>query len=536
MSVYDCLVYGDEVESILTAVSAARAGLKHVGLLRPSSVKAGAPLGGLVTRGGLAYMDLTHHWLSPLYKEFLDRAGVVVVSLAPEKAHTVLATMLEEAGVHRLADEVEISTVTPIADGWRLAVEAPAGSLPAIETRFLVDATPDGDLARALGVPYLEGMGGLFGHDRFLGISPVFTLSGVARQELIAFEADLRKAKPMPQWLEEALIWPNDAERAELITRPVFSPDEGDYVDILNPAIGVAFHQWRQRKKRLKTLYIEADAWIDGANTARLQDSRGKEIFSWNGLVSRVPSFNEAVALSHGAKPCPGELEEAMAAFEAYLQQEGGFPHASITPPQQLYVRQSCVLQARQQLTARQMLGGGVASSQTIGTFSYWLDCRGIVSQLHAPQSHLPKPAFNATLGCCLPKPELNLPRFAFVGRTAGTSPLGHGAGRIIQHNALLGEALGVAIAESVQAGHGEVAKIKPAAIREQLHARNGNWPEPEPKNLSKDINAATRPMLARDSALARRLAKLPAYHRITASGTMRPAPKPFAKEPTKTP
>jgi hypothetical protein len=457
----DVVVFGDEVESVLTAVSAAQAGAVTV-LVRSSQGR----LGGLSTRGGLSYMDITPECQAPLFNRFLTEAGVIRVALDPDRAHATLSRLLSEAGVTVVHSDplpawptpgVAVDSL-PLADGTQLAA------------RLWIDATPDADLARSAGIPYLKGLGGVLGEDQnYLGISPVFRIAGVPKQDLIAFEARLRARPDMATWLEIALPYHPTDLRAEYLTRPCFSPDDQDYLDILNPVIGIAYHQW---KAGAVDGYPTALTWIDGANISLLPDGS----MGFNGLVSKqvlmtADPLNELLAYSHGAA-IPQYLLEELTSFERFLREAGNLKEAQVIPPEALYVRQTITLLAQANMTARQALAGGVPADQAVGTFSYWLDLRGTQLWKRYPGEHLAKPIFNIGLGVAFPPPD-GPSNLAFVSRSAGYSPIGQGAGRIVQHNSMLGEAVGIAAALAVQQ-NAPMQSIAPAAIRAVLAQRFG--------------------------------------------------------------
>lgn len=460
---FEVVVLGDEVESILTAVSAARQGASVV-LVRSSTGK----LGGLSTRGALSYMDITPEYTSPLFREFLDKAGVVRVALEAERAHQTLLSLLAEAGVTVLDGVQSIE--------W---ISNPTGSLTGIvlnEQSVLhgtcyIDATPDADWARAAGVPYLSGLGGVLGEDQnFLGVSPVFRIAGTSREAMMEFEARLRANPDLPQLLESALPFHPPELRAEYITRPCFSPPEMDYLDILNPVIGIAYHLWRHGEV---TSYPTATTWIDGGNVSLLSDGT----MGFNGLVSRYvldldDPLSELLRLSHGGGT-PAFLLEEMNQFERFLHAEGGMDTVKILTPEALYVRQTVTLLARNNMTAEQTIRGGVSPEDAIGTFSYWLDLRGTQLWKLYPGEELPKPVFNVGLQVAFPK-DSRLENLAFVSRSAGYSPIGQGTGRIVQHNAMLGEAIGIAAAMAVQTGR-PMHQVPPNEIREVLGQRQGS-------------------------------------------------------------
>lgn len=436
---FDIVVIGDEIESVLTAISAGRLGGSSgvtVALCRRST----GLLGGLSTRGGLSYMDITPEFTAPLFQEFLDKAGVVRVALNPSDADCVLNEMLVESGV-KVFNGVNVDVkFDDVKDIFNIIM---GGNT--LTSRIVIDATPDADVARALKVPYITGLGGLLKRfddtmSDFLGVSPVFTINNVTVKELAQFEEKLRHQDGMLKKLKEALPYHPEGFCETLINRPTFAPDDMDYLDILNHTIGVAYHHWRYGGE---ISYAESSVAIDGANISRLKDGK----LGFNGLVATVDDsknvFETLLDYSHGGK-IPDFLIKEMNCFEQFLKEEGGFDEVEICPPEELYVRQTCTLLARENMTARMMLRGGVAKEKAIGTSSYWLDMRGVnLYQIDASLT-LPKPVFNAGLEVCLPLcPQLE--NFAFVSRSAGYSPLAQGAGRIVQHNAMLGEALGVA-------------------------------------------------------------------------------------------
>lgn len=436
---FDLLVLGDEVESVLTAVSAARAGAR-VGLLREST----GPLGGLSTRGGLSYMDITPELTSPLFQEFLERAGVQRVALDPERGHAALQAMLDTAEVLVFSGEA----YQPVLDESGRVTGVQGEAKTRYQASVYIDATPDADFVRAAGVPACEGLGELFGPaQNFLGVTPVFRLSGITPQALIGFEQQLRQRPDCYEILRQALPHHPETLVREYVTRDPICPQDMDYLDILNPALGVFYHLWRHGEA---TTYPAAEIWIDGGNISRLPDGT----LGVNGMVMRAPqgagALSQLLAWSHGHS-MPPALAEELRQFERFLHEAGGLGEARVLPPQALYVRQTVNVQTRRVMSGVDLFAGGVSETEAVGTFSYWVDFRGINLWEVCPEvMPLPKPVFNVGLDVA----RFAEPRFsnlAVVGRSAGYSPLAQGACRIVQHNALLGEAVGVAAALAVQ-------------------------------------------------------------------------------------
>lgn len=476
---FDLIVIGDEVESILSAVSAARMGLSVAVVRYPDESQW---LGGLSTRGGLSYMDITLPFKSPLFREFLDLAGVTRVALRPEKAHGVLESLLKQNKIKVfhgwLPDQVKLSATGQSIQSLQFKPVASQDRSPkepfALQASYWLDATPDALLARLAGVPAIEGLGGLLGEEaNFLGISPVFEIHGVTKHPLIDFEASLRAKPEMPEWLKLALPHHTQAHWDALITRPCFSPEDEDYLDILNPVIGIDYHVWRHGTVNT---YGKTPCWIDGGNVSLLGESR----MGFNGLVSHG-QLNETsepllrlvdYSLGLPQTPLPEYLVQEMQFFERYLKAVGQMPDVIIQPPKALYVRQTYTLLSRNNMTARWVLEGGAPEDDCLGTYSYWLDFRGVVLEQYFPGETLPKPVFNVNLeGCFSMKPYLD--NLAFMGRSAGYSPLGQGVGRIVQYNAFLGEALG--IAAGLAKDHNKpMGQVPMPFIKRILDERNG--------------------------------------------------------------
>lgn len=497
---FDLLIVGDEVESIITAVSAWRASREteqgfrlRIGLLRhnaPKTQQEGNWLGGLSTRGGLSYMDITPEYIPPLFGEFLTQANVTRVALCPHKAHQALSNLLSKTDITVLEGSVASVHKTPNSI-WELSLSAPSepSALPlknTLTTHQLIDSTPDADIARLAGVDYTKGLGHfmdsrhssrptpLDGSDasdnsnnkttstalesfpNTLGVSAVFTLHGLLRHDLIHIEQTLRQRPESKSLLQQALPYKTHDEIEELLNRPVFSPDEMDYVDILNPLIGIHFHVWQGHSA---TSYLDAPVHIDGFNTSRLPEHNPSlkkdfpECFGMNGVVMHLPDIQAQHRLSQGKSQIPEPLTQTIQTFQAFLLEHGAPSTTSISMPQQAYVRQTFNIHSQRRVSVASLFSGGVPAEQAVGTFSYWIDLRGIQWREFFPDTQeLPKPVFNVGLSPCFPRRTTShhsskneFDHLAVLSRSAGYGPLAQGPCRIIQHQAMLGEALGIA-------------------------------------------------------------------------------------------
>jgi hypothetical protein len=478
---FDILIIGDEVESILTAVSAYRASneLNHptsIGLIRHNAPK-DSLLGGLSTRGGLSYMDITLEHIPPLFGEFLCRADVTRIGLCPKKAHDSLTAMLVETDITVLNEDV---THAQQIDNNRWTLTLNKGDT--VKSTIILDTTPDADIARLAGAKYTEGLGHFMqkpvpDFPNTLGVSAVFTLHHLPRKTLIDIEEQLRKHPDSKAYLTKALPYKTKADIEELLTRPVFSPDDNDYVDILNPLIGVHFHAWREQPL---SDYLDTAIHVDGFNTSRLPEyclttgAENGEYFGMNGMVMKLPDTNTQIKLSQGKQPIPKLMAETIEQFRQFLIEHGAPESTSVTLPQQAYVRQTVNIHSDNMLSAQQLFSGGVNAEDAIGTFSYWVDLRGIQwCEFFPNEAELPKPVFNVGIAQCFPKPtsDKHFNNLAVISRSAGYGPIAQGPCRIIQHQAMVGEAMAILAVAAIQQGNLlHTSSLQP--VQQVLHQR----------------------------------------------------------------
>ena len=299
-------------------------------------------------------------------------------------------------------------------------------------------------------------MGNLFGNTEALnalGVSPLFRIKGLDYHSLQNAEEHLRHRPDMPHLLATHMPWLTKEAHHALIERPTYAPESSDYLDILNNIIGVAYHHWRYGDS---VAYEAAPFWVDGFNIARLSDNS----LSFNGLITRLPLAEQVNASEEGQPPTLAMRTE-MQAFVDFLQEITTIQNLTLLPPEEIYIRQSYILEAQENITGRDLFLGGVHTEQSIGTFSYWLDFRGIHPWKAYPDLHpLPKPVFNVGLKPHFPKHGTN---FAFLGRSSGFSPLSQGACRIVQYGCIVGEALAHAVSIGFNQG------IHPQAVEASL-------------------------------------------------------------------
>ncbi len=461
MADFDFLVLGHETEGVLAAVAAGRAGAR-AGIVLP----AGRVPGGLLTEGGLAYVDRDARHLKPpaeapedgLFGEFLARAEVPLVALDPGRGERTLRALLGEAGVIVL----EGSWDSPGTEGDCVVSLRVGGE--DVSARFFLDATPDGDFFEALGEPFAFGFRE-YGIDRLLGVSPLPVVTGVTPGEIVA-TCEALAEDPELQALEERLF----GERRFLALE-----QGSDYVLVGPPYLALAYQRWRERDGRPFPLPFEAD----GFNVAVL----GPATTSWNGLIYFETAEHRLLQWSR--EGADAMFQQEVAHFEAFLRTLWPAAAASL-PRHGVYVRQT-----RHALGTRLRLSLGMIAEgspvRAVGTFCYYPDFRGFrVTPTGGPL------VAQVALDAGWSRRYRNA---GIASRAGGYTPPAHALCRLVQYNATLGVALGVA----------SVAGDDVAAIKAEL-ARQGGLAD-DPAGLADTPALAARlrddPLLAQEKALA---------------------------------
>jgi hypothetical protein len=456
---FDFLVVGHETEGVLAAITAARAGAR-AGIVVPE----GRALGGLLTEGGLAFVDRDSRHLTPpeaspddgLFAEFLARAGVPLVALDSRRGETALRAMLAEAGVEMVPAGKGATEGSPSDTRLDLPVEAGRGlaglidrtrvegiSLLAISVggvevsaRYFLDATPDGDLLEALGEGFAFGFSE-YGIDRLLGVSPLPVVTGVSAGEIVA-TCERLAADAGLQALKERIF----GERRFL------DLDRGDdYVLVGPPFLALAFQRWREEAGLTPPVAFEAD----GFNVAILD----AETTSWNGLIYFESDANTLLTWSRGGPD--DRLRGEVALFGRFLRESLGWSDAAASCPPGMYVRQTRhALGTRLRLSLGQIASGSPVRSA--GTFCYYPDFRGFrVTPTSRPL--VARVALDA--GFLARRDNVGI-----ASRSGGYTPPAHALCRLVQYNATLGAALGVAAA---LAAGGDWREVPEGAIRDAL-------------------------------------------------------------------
>jgi hypothetical protein len=192
---FDVVVYGDELPGICAAIWAKKTlgNNAQVALIRPKA--ADAQLGGLLTRGGLGYLDFdkTPGWYwqphSQCFNEFLDKAQIVEACVEPENAHQALQQMLAEAGVILISE----STLTPAVEEGKIEYVEVKNRNLRIKATAYIDTTKDAELARKADLEYYLGYESQNPklRNETLAVSMVPIVEGLSISDLRNVEADI---------------------------------------------------------------------------------------------------------------------------------------------------------------------------------------------------------------------------------------------------------------------------------------------------------------------------------------------------------
>lgn len=474
---YDFIGFGDEVPGILALIAAAREYRRRRGILPRSLLMfkgdSQQGVGGHLVRGGLAYLDrsqipkeLRDRFNLPefgdgsaLYNEFLRESRVDKVALDGRQADKALRQMLRDAGVDILS-RVAIDSVTK--DGSRLqTIRTAKGEVYAADC--FIDSTVNAELAQAAGVPKLPGFGTLGLPESELSVSLVFETEGLSPTTLKQIELEYikrfsnRSDTEAQRFLDVATNGDTglaNVLRLELVDqfgKPRSMHIGSDYIDILTKALSIAYHAYRGTKLSLG----ESFAILDNANIARLPNGR----LSWNALLFWV-SASEAEALARsGAKPTPAMLRE-MTFIDRWFRSLHPTVRVVRAMPE-LYIRHAGnITDVVQPLSGTQMLMGGIPMAEALGTFGYHFDIRGGINGLKqrakekgvdlknrllekgSEQLYFQQPLFNVGMRHAIAK---SVPNLAVISPASGFTGMASSAGRIVEFNAAVGQAIGIA-------------------------------------------------------------------------------------------
>lgn len=393
---YDVIVVSGEPEGVAAAVSAARNGMKTL------LIEDDEALGGLMTLGELNFIDMCEGrdgtlLTQGIFKEFYDKVGGTAFDI--EKAKAVFLEMVEnEPNLDLLLD---CRLVTPVMENDELKgiVAHHDGAEHEYLASVVIDATADADLAVASGVPYTFAGEDIGEKDRQMGVTLVFTLSGV----------DWQKVEDYLQNDDNAGTGATD-KAAWGYTKEGYSYEPKDPL------------------MRLR-----------GFNIARQDDGR----VLLNALIIFGVDVLDDESKANGIVRGQKELEYIV----PYLRENCiGFENAELVgTAEQLYIRESRHIIGKYQLTIDDVLENRDCEDK-IAIGGYPVDVQPTATQTYGTVIGSPD-RYAISYGCIVPEKVENL---LVVGRSASYKSLAAGSARVIPIGMACGEAAGVASAYAI--------------------------------------------------------------------------------------
>jgi FAD dependent oxidoreductase len=458
---FDVVVYGDEVPGICAAVWAKKAlGNKgKVALVR--SNKAHEMLGGLLTRGGLAYLDydkIPDWYYQPYaqcFKEFLDKSQVVDYCIEPQPADNAIKEMLSEAGVTVISD----AKLTPQVTKDKIEYVEINDQNIRLKADSFIDATQDAELARNAGLSYARGYEGQDAHltQETLAVSLVPIIHGLAMEDLQKMEDNIIFNTALVDELKNYINKYQTEAVANFWLKNFWSPMYKSYRDgytIRSAALGAAYHYENNIP------FTQDGFFFDKANVCVYRNGD----ISWNGFLFKYPTDIAMKLDENGRKPTP-EMIKKMSLLQNWLQKYSQKDVRVILPPE-VYVRHTVSIKdVVDPLTGQEIIRGGTAAENSIGSFSYDFDFRGGVRGLSVKIP--PLPVFNFGIENALATKVNNL---GIVSRSSGYVGVGVSVGRILTLNIYQGQAVGVAAAMAKELGV-PLNSMKSAQVRKTLES-----------------------------------------------------------------
>jgi FAD dependent oxidoreductase len=492
---YDFIVFGDEVPGVLALVSAAREYHRQTGQ-HPRSLlmfKGSSPegIGGHLVRGKLAYLDRssvppdirkafrleTFGDPSAVYKEFLQRSGVIKIALDPRKADVALRAMLKEVNAEFLS-QVDIEAVLKdhnLITGIRLT------NGDTYLGKQFIDATVNAELAQFAGVKKHPGYGSMGLPNSELPVSLIFETEGLSALKLQQIELDYLQrftnlsdigtqksinlvagSNTFAQQLRKGMV----DDQGKL--RPMYPGV--DYLDVRSKALSIAYHLYRGTTLSLE----ESGVILDNGNIAVFPDGR----LSWNALLLKVSAAEAERFARADAKPTALMLQE----FKKVEQWFKSLGATVVSAASELYIRHAGnVMGAVEPLSGAAMLAGGVPDSEALGTFGYGFDIRGGIAGIEKQAAgkgistdfSFKPPLFNIGIRHALMQ---IVPNLAVVSPASGFDGYASATGRIVEFNVAVGQGVGIACSLALRSNR-NLADITNLEVRRVLE-QTGRLPK----------------------------------------------------------
>jgi hypothetical protein len=418
----DLLVAGGSPAGVAAAVAAAREGLAVV-LVEPRPF-----LGTVLTGARLNMFDLNRQPGRParfltkgIFEEVYRAVGGVVFD-----PHTAREVLLATVRAHpQIVLRLDTQIGPPIVDGGRVVgatIRRPGEAETTVTAPIVVDATDDGDLAAAAGVPFSRGREASGIDRRMMAATLMFRLGGVDWSAIVAHALAHRRA-PQPSGVFGDYAWG-------------FRDVMRDY----EPA-DARFSAQDLNLGRLR----DGTVWV---NAFHVHDVDGTD------PVSRAAGYTLASA--------------GIPAFAAYLRARApGFADARLVEiAPELYIRETRHLRGIYVLTVYDITAGTVFWDR-VAAASYPIDVHPYVRGEPHPYAAVRRP-YTIPLRALVPA---SVDGVFIASRALSATYQAAASARVVPTTMAMGQAVGVAAAVCVErrvTPHGLVAD--PSLVRELQH------------------------------------------------------------------
>jgi hypothetical protein len=400
--------------------------------------------------------------------DFIKEAGVAQACVEGDRAAKAMKKMLSAAGVWLLSN----AELTPYVEKGKIKFAGVNGTNIRIKAEAFIDATQDAELARKAGLSYYLGFEAENPNlsQTTIAFSIVPTVEGLTIYQLKRIEAKILYNRQLMAKIQEHIKANQTQGNIKFVLQNFRKPIAKSYFDAYvnrSIALGGAYHLERNIafSPESSFLFDKLNICRLGRRSRRVADATS---LSLNGLLFKAPTNKIREIERNQFKPTP-EIISEMKAFENWLQKMSGNKNVKLTLPPEVYIRHSLnIREVVKPLTTSQILRGGTAPENSVGTFSYEFDFRGGVTGLQA--NNLPLPRFNFGIESALAK---NVNNLAIVGRSSGYVGIAAAVGRIQTLNVYQGQAIGVAVGMAINSGM-PLNQITSGQVRQKLESLTG--------------------------------------------------------------
>jgi len=397
---YHVIVAGGEPEGVAAALSAARNGMRVL------LVEDDDALGGLMTLGMLNFIDQNYGpdrelLTQGIFNEFFEALGN---AFDIEEAKTWFMNKCRDEPNITVMLNTEI--LAPVMDGKTIIgleiKEKGASSPKVVRSLAVIDASVDGDMAAAAGVPYTLGGEDYCAHGALQGVTLVFEIAGVDRKSIVDY---LMNDDDPYTGATEKTAWGYGKEAQN------YTPTDSSML-FRGPNIA-----WQKNGNVLLNALI---------------------LFG----VDACDPASYAEGIERGQREIPYLIEFMRENF-------AGFENVSfVRHASQLYVRETRHILGEYRLTITDVLENRDHWDR-IGHGSYAVDVHATGSDNTGNIIGQPD-IYSIPFRCLVP---LEIDQLLITGRSASYDSLPHGSARVIPVGMVTGEACGVAVAYSVLSG-----------------------------------------------------------------------------------